>query len=151
MTRFTQIINRDENLIKSDHAEERMNQRGMRFNSAKTIFKEGCVFESLKTKGRLEVFFSRKDKDRLENKIKEEIRELRNIQKKKLCGKVICDAAYEMSRKDISDKISEKKVELRQISKLSNKLVVTENDRLITCYHKNKNNYLKNQRRRWKF
>ena len=39
MAKFTQSINRDENLIKSDHAEERMNQRGMRFNSAKTIFK----------------------------------------------------------------------------------------------------------------
>ena len=151
MARFTQTINRDEKLIKSDHAEHRMNQRGIKFNSAVTIFNEGSVFDCQKEKGRTEVFFSRNDKKRLENKIKEEIRELRNIQKKKLCGKVIDDAAYEMSRKDISDKISKKKVELRQISKLSNKLLITKNNILITCYHQNKNDYLKNQRRRWKF
>ena len=134
----------------SHHASQRMNQRGIRYSLVDVILHEGSIFESRKKKGRSEVFFSRKDRSRVENKIRSEIRELMKLQKKKLCGKVIGNQDYGMSRTDISEKISEKKAELRQVSKLTNKLVVVENNYLVTCFHKNKN-YLKNQRRRTHF
>ena len=116
------------------HSIQRSNQRGIRKNDINIINQEGDHFESSHDTELEEVFFTKKGTKRFESKIHDEIRNLKILKNKEICKNKI---------KVIGGKISYLKKRLQKSDKLEGKFIVVSNNKIVTCYLKNKTNNLR--------